>query len=394
MAQTLGQVQSYVNSVPDKRMVSDRILMIEPYNIASYLALGTDVGKFNMTNREGKVYEWLEDTFNPVTTTLNSAAMTTNTSTALTLTPANLSLLQKGDVLLVGSEQLWVSAVTSGVATVTRAWGRTQAATHATAATVTVVSRARLDGAAADDSPTTPVASNYNYTQILQRTVNIARTKERLAEYGVTSWEDYEIDKYMKELMMFLNKIPFYGKRPTTGSGLLGGVGTAAAARTAGGLRTFVTDNITYATATAATGGTASALTRKHIDDTFMNIWSDGGQPDLIITGAWAQRKINDFYEGFIQTSPEYQIGGNYITKLRHPIDGSMIDILVDRACPTNELWILSRPNIAFYPFDPFFYERLAKTGDSILGEVVGEYGFMCKYDKSHGLVAEFSTSA
>ena len=60
MAQTLGQVQSYVNSVPDKRMVSDRILMIEPYNIATYLALGTDVGKFNMTNREGKIYEWLK----------------------------------------------------------------------------------------------------------------------------------------------------------------------------------------------------------------------------------------------------------------------------------------------------------------------------------------------
>ena len=59
MATKSGLVQSYINTVPDRRMVSDRILMIEPYNIASYLALGTDVGKFNMTNREGKVYEWL-----------------------------------------------------------------------------------------------------------------------------------------------------------------------------------------------------------------------------------------------------------------------------------------------------------------------------------------------
>lgn len=392
MATKSGLVQSYVNTVPDKRMVTDRILMIEPYNIATYLALGTDVGKFNMTNREGKVYEWLEDTFTPVTTTLNSAAMTTNTTTALTLTPASLTLLQPGDVLLCGTEQLWVSAVTSGVATVSRGWGGTTHATHATGATVTVIGRARIDGDDADDSPSTEVASNYNYTQILQRTVNVARTKERLAEYGVASWEDYQIDKYMKELMMFLNKLPYYGKRTATAAD--GGIGNATNARTAGGLRTFVTDNITYATATAATGGTASALTRKHIDDTLMNIWSDGGQPDLIICGAWAQRKINDFYEGFIQTSPDYQIGGNIISKLRHPIDGSMLDILVDRACPTDELWLLSREHIAFYPFDPFFYEKLAKTGDAVKGEVVGEYGFLCKYDKSHGLVAEFSTSA
>jgi hypothetical protein len=372
-------------------MVSDRILMIEPYNIATYLALGTDVGKFNMTNREGKVYEWLEDTFAPSTTTLNTAAMQTNTTTAVTLTPASLTLLQPGDILLIGTEQLWVSAVSSGVATVARGWGGTTHATHTSGDTVTVIGRARIDGDDADDSNSTEVSSNYNYTQILQKTINVARTKERLAEYGVASWEDYQIDKAMKELMMFLNKVPFYGKRAAAAAD--GGAGSATVARTAGGLRTFVTDNLIYATSTDATGGTALALTRKKVDDAFEAIWSDGGNPDLIICGSWAQRKLNDFYEGFIQTGPDYQIGGNFISKLRHPIDGSMIDILVDRACPTNELWILSRSNIAYYPFDPFFYERLAKTGDAVKGEVVGEYGLVVRYDKSHGAVLEFSTS-
>jgi hypothetical protein len=393
MATYSGQVQSYVNTAPDKRMVSDRILMIEPYNIPTYLALGTDVSKFNMTNREGKVYEWLEDTFVPVSTTLNSAAMTTSTGTTVTLTPASLTLLQPGDVLLIGSEQMWVSAVTSGVGTVTRGWGGTTQATHATGATITLVGRARIDGDEADSSPYTEVATGYNYTQILQRTIEVARSKEKLAEYGVSSWEDYMIDKEMKSLMMFLNKLPFYGKRPTTGSGLIGGAGTAAAARTAGGLRTYITNNLTYATVTDATGGTAAALVKDDIDDTLVNIWDDGGKPDLIICGAHAQRKINSFYEGFIMQSPDYNIGGNLITKLRHPITGDILDILVDRHCPTNELWLLSREHIAFYPFDPFFYERLAKVGDSVKGEIVGEYGFIVRFDKAHGAVLEFSTS-
>ena len=70
------------------------------------------------------------------------------------------------------------------------------------------------------------------------------------------------------------------------------------------------------------------------------------------------------------------------------------MDVLVDMHCPTNELWLLSREHIAYYPFDPFFYERLAKVGDASTGEIVGEYGFIVRYDKSHGLVHTFSTSA
>lgn len=375
MTTQLGQVNSYINTVPDRRMVTDRILMIEPSDIVTYLALGSDVNKFNFTNRDGKAYEWLEDTFTPTTDTITSGLSSGTTTT--TFTPATGNLYQPGDVLLVDSEQLWVSAVASGVPTVTRGYGGTTAATHANSATVTFVSRARIDGDDADNSPSTEVASNYNYTQILQRTINVARTKEKLAEYGVPSWENYQIDKYMKELMMMLNKMPFYGKRYA---------GSASAARTAGGLRTFITTNLTDAS--------SAALTRKMIDDTAQNIWTYGGNPDMIITGAFAQRKINDFYEGFVETTRDESMGGVLISKLRHPITGSYMDIKVDRFCPTNELWLLESSKISFYAFDPFFYEKLAKTGDASLGEVVGEYGFICQADKHHGLVHTFSTSA
>lgn len=60
MTTTSGMLQSYQNSVPDKTMVTDRIAMIDPYEIATYLALGTDMGKFNFVNREGKMYQWLK----------------------------------------------------------------------------------------------------------------------------------------------------------------------------------------------------------------------------------------------------------------------------------------------------------------------------------------------
>ena len=382
MASQSGLIQSYIQTVPDKRMVTDRILMIEPYDIVAYSYLGTDMGKFNFVNRDGKIYEWLEDTYNDRTDPVASGLSSSSTTTTMVVTDADL--FQVGDIWEAEGEGLLVTAKSTTTMTIVRNIYGAQA-THADATVLTRTSRARVDGATADDSPSNEIASASNVTQIFQRTIEIARTKGKIAEYGVTDWENFWIDKYMQELMMDLARAPYKLER---------GAGSATQGRTMGGFNQFITDNLTYATSTAATGGTASALTRDHIDDTLQNIFTDGGDPDLILTVAHAQRKINDFYEGFVQTERSEQLGGVLIKKLMNPISGKILDVVVDRNCDAGELWILSTPKIAYYPFDPFFYERLAKTKDtSAFGQVVGEYGMVIAYDKSHGAVLEFSST-
>src|SRR3990167_4516470 len=247
MAAQTGLIQSYINTVPDRRMVTDRILMVEPYDIVAYAYLGTDMGKFNFVNREGKIYEWLEDTYTDRTDSVTTGMASSSTTTTATITTA--ALFQPGDVWLIESEKIWVSAISGAVITMTRGYGATNPATHANSTAMTRVSRARIDGDDADDSPSTEITSNSNYTQILQRTINVARTKEKLAEYGVASWEDFFIDKAVKELMMDLARLPYRGLRYAGTSG--------ANARYAGGFNTFITNNLTYATSTGATAGTA-----------------------------------------------------------------------------------------------------------------------------------------
>src|SRR3990172_11142937 len=199
--------------------------MIEPYDIVAYAYLGTDMGKFNFTNREGKIYEWLEDTFTDRTDSVASGLASDSTTTTAVITTA--ALFQPGDVWLIESEQIWVSAVSGTTITITRAWGGSTAATHADAVAMTRLSRARIDGDDADDSPSNEISSNYNYTQIFQRTVNIAGTKEEIAEWGVADWENFWIDQYMDELMMDLARAPYRGLR-------YAGVGNTAARYTGG----------------------------------------------------------------------------------------------------------------------------------------------------------------
>lgn len=340
------------------------------------------MGKFNFTNREGKVYEWLESTYNDRTDTVNSGLASDSTTTTFSATDADL--YQVGDVWQVDSEGLLITGKSTTTMTVVRNIFGTQA-THANSSIATRVSRARVDGATADDSPRNEIASASNVTQIFQRTVEIARTKGKIAEYGVTDWTEYWIDQYMEELMMDLARAPYLQER---------NAGSASQGRLFGGFPSFITDNITYATATGSTGGTAVALTRDHIDDTLQNIFTDGGDPDLIVTTAVGQRKINDMYEGFVQTERSEQLGGVMIKKLQNPVTGKFLDVVVDRNCPAGEMHILTTDKIAYYPFDPFFYEDLAKTKDtSGFGQVVGEYGLVISYDKSHGSVKEFASS-
>jgi hypothetical protein len=387
MADNSGLVTIYDNTVPNKRMVTDRILNQNPYDIVAYQYLGTDMGKFMFVNKDVSTYEWLNDTYNDRTDVLVSGLASGTTTTTAVITTA--ALFQPGDVWRVETEDLWVSAISGTTITITRGFNGTTQATHAdTVLVMTRISRARTDGDDADDSPSTEVSSTTNVTQIFQRTVNVSRSKAKINMYGISNLEDYEIDKYMDELMMDLARLPYYGGRSA---------GTEnTVARSAGGFKTFLTtsvSNITFATSTGATAGTALALTRDHIDDTLALAHVSGGSPDLMLTVAHAQRKINSFYEGYVSTERSEQLGGVLIKKLMNPIDGKIIDVVVDRNAPSNEMWLLDTSKIAYYAFDAFFYERLAKTGDAVKGEIVGEYGFVVANPAWHGAVKEFSTS-
>ena len=87
MASQNGQMTSYQDTVPDKRMVTDEILKIEPYDIVAYKYLGTDMKKFNFANRDGKIYEWLESTYNDRTDPVASGLASSSTTTGLSMVP-------------------------------------------------------------------------------------------------------------------------------------------------------------------------------------------------------------------------------------------------------------------------------------------------------------------
>lgn len=372
-----GMQTTYVGTVPQKRVVSDRILFSDPMDIPLVSALGlSNEGKFKFANTPGKMYEWVEDAFSGLSTTLNEDTTATSDSTDTTLSVVDGTLFQPGDVIQVDSEYIWVSAVSTNDLTVTRNYGGTQA-THASTSAVYLRSRARLEGATAASSHYTEPTSGYNYSFIMQKSIEISRTDGRIKRYGIPNLVNYEIDKKMNELKIDLTRKPYYGQRKA---------GSASTPRDAGGLGTFITTNVTDCS--------SAALTQKNIEDAVQSAWGYGGNPTLLVCGGWAKRKIASFFEGSVRTERSEKMGGVTIDKIQTAM-GPVLDVLVDRWIPTNQIYLLDTEKVGFITIDDFFYEELAKTKDTeAYGQIVGEYGFVVANEKHHAKIHTFSTTA
>jgi hypothetical protein len=378
MADLSGVVYSYSNTVPQKRTLTDRILLTSPYDVTTILRLGTDnTGKFALLNWPNRTYEWLEDTYVSRSATLNDASNITNSTTTTTIAVNTVARFQVGDVLQIDDEYVWIASISSSTLTIVRGFGGTTQATHASTSTAYIRFTARLEGADSSASPSSEVTSTTNCTQIFHKEILLTRNAQDIPQYGMADPWGYLQNKNMDMLMEELNRLPFYGKRAA---------GSATTARAAGGFSTFITTNVTDLN--------SAALTRANIDTQLRNTFAQGGRPNVMFCGAYVKQKIGSFYEGYVRTERSEQVGGILIDRLLHPIMNYEIELVVDRHAVSTDLWGIDDRFAGYLTYYPFTFEPLAKTGDSDKGEIVGEYGFVVADEKKHFRIQEISLTA
>ena len=379
MATGSGQRHSYSNTLALKLSVTDRILLTDPNEIVAVNVLGlNNESKFNFVNMPGQTYSWIEDTYRDLTDTLNDGDWDTD-STAVAMTVTAGGNYEIGDVLQIDSELVNVTAISSNTLTVVRAFSGSTAATHAVSAAVNIRYRARIEGAAASDGTMTEVTSVTNYSMIFQKTIEISRTAGLMPYYGMPDPVSYQIQKGVDEQMQALNRSVFR----STGAGE---AGSATVARSMAGLQGLISTNNTAAS--------SAALTEKMIQDELQDCWTGNGTPDVLFCGAWAKRKIADFFGGYVRADRSERVGGIEISSILSPL-GNQIDVVVDRDCQTDTLYLIDTSLAGYITIDPLFTEELGKTSDTAFyGQLVGEYGFVLAQEDAHSFVSGFSTTA
>ena len=375
-----GQNITYSATVPQMRVVTDRILMTDVVDMVAIKALGlNNESKFAFANGPAgpnQAYEWLSDNHGDLVDALNTPSWT-SLSTQTNMVVDTVGLFHIGDVCLIDAEYVHITAISGSVCTVTRKWGGTQA-THADSSVVTIVGQSRLEGTNTSDSAFTEPSSTTNCVNIYHKEIDISRSAANLQRYGIGDLVNWEVDKAMLELPRLLNLMFYHGQRKA---------GSATTASMLGGYSTYVTTNSTALSSTPA-------LTQKNIEDEIQQCWDAGGNPTMLFCNTWAKRKIADFYAGSVRTERSETMGGIVIDVIQSPLNVELT-VIVDRDCPTDNLYIVDPNYTGFVTIDPFFWELLGKVGDTAaFGQVVGEYSLVVANPTWQSEITGFSTSA
>lgn len=365
-------INSYSDTTPHKREISDVVDILDPSEMPVVDQLGGldgASGKFRFTNGKSTKVEWLEDNLPPLASTMGASV----SSGGATITVADASLLQPGFVILVDSEYMWVATVntTANTATVTRNFGGTQAS-HASTDTITIVSQARLEGDDSDALGFTDISAPYNYTQIFHQEVEVTGTMQEVAQWGISDEMQYQVNKALPHLGRLINLNAYHGQRK---------VGSATTPRSAGGFTTFITDN------TAAYSATAATL-KTNTETVLRNIYEDGGMgPWLIFVSPTVMGVYGNIYHssGWLQVERQNTTVGMVTKDIITPYGSATL--VMDRHATASKAFIVDAKNAGYKTFRPFFWEPLAKDGDTDKVEVIGEFTFCVKQDKSHGLL-------
>lgn len=376
MANIASPYSTYSDTTPQKRIISDVITMISPYD-TPFLDIigGLDGGssKFKFIGK-GKMVEWLEDTLTPLSGTFSLAANET-VGNVVTLTVADGNMLQPGHILLTAnSEMLWVSAVTpsTGVIIVTRAFG-TSSASILTTAAFSVVGMARLEGDDSDSIGFTDISTNYNYTQIFHKEIKVTETERVIDNYGFSDAYQYQAAKSMPEMMRLIELSILNGYRTA---------GSATTPRAMGGYRTFITSNTL----------SGASMTQATFENAIKLIYADGGSGKYTaICSPTNMQKIKNFYDSssFLRVDRTETTVGMRIDGIITPF--GEVDLVMDRWISDSYIPILDLNNIGMVTLRPFAVEELAKTGDAMKTELVGEFTLAIKANESHALLSGVS---
>jgi len=361
MATQSGTRKTYDSTVGVKLDMEDAIHLISPFDVPFLGTYGAEGGSaLSSEDTSSKKVEWIEDELVPSSDTVNETFSDSDT----TLTVDNGGYFKANDLIRIGDELLVVSAVSGNDLTVSRGYGDSSAAAAADGDKITILGTLPVEGADPVSGVNFQRVSKYNMTQIYQDELEVTRSEEKAAKYGVSSEIAYQGGKRLKEAAIKLEQNIILGSRYED---------TGAKKRSMGGLDYFITSNVDAAT---------TSLTMTKINDQMQNSFNAGGNVSLLVVGGAQKRVINGFDADDIRFSQDENIRGAVVDFL--DTDFGRVYVMLNRWVPSDMLFGLEPQYINLVWFDRWFMEALAKTGDRQQYQLIGECSMKVKNEKAH----------
>lgn len=395
-----GQIFTFSDTGTTKRTIASLIQIIDPQDTPCVSYFGTNnQSKFRLENFPNHKVEWLEDTLRVRTATLNESTLGT-TATDPTVATNHGLRFKVGDVWQFDDteELILVTSVTAGSDTITsvvRNWAAAMGGSQGTATsgpadteTMTYMFNVREEGADSVAAPFVTPTTGFNQSQIFHWEIKVSGSEQNATtRYGIPDTYKYQLMKAMGglgsgkgskgragDLMIDLERTFFLGQRVARASGTPGAMG---------GAKYYISTN------GQALGGVD--LTQKVLEDEIQNCWTYGGKPDVIICNAYNKRLISSWYRDSVRTERSERTGGVVINAVETEFGN--LDVMLNRWCPSDEVYILQRDLLGWVTLRDWFVETLAKDGDYRKDQIIGEFSFVLQNEKAHSLITGTATS-
>jgi hypothetical protein len=364
--------------------VADIIGIVSPYETPLLDHLGDPQRSAYST-----VHEWLEDTLLPNTDTINDSVFT-DPDVDTTFVVAHADRFRVGDqVQADGSrEVMLVTGVNTGVNTLTvvRGYGSTAVQDLSDGLLLRILGNAALEG---DDRPATRFTNrsrNTNYTQIFTAGVEVSGSQLAARQIAVADELDYQKQERLRELLRDLENCVINGVAPAASP-----QGSASVRRTMKGIIPFLATNVFVSGGgdfPAGDGTSTDLLNETQINAALRGIWDQSaGRIDTIVVNGFQKRRINSF----ITASRGYDAQDTRFRDLVsvYESDFGVCRVILSRWVPADTVLLLDSSRIDVLPLvgRSFQFKKLASTGDSEVGQVLGEYTLEVRNENAHGLI-------
>lgn len=235
----------------------------------------------------------------------------------------------------------------------------------------------------------------FNYTQISDKVGRVTGTARSVTTAGRSDEMDYQMMKRAKELKRDIEKSILDNKAYVAGDD--------TTPRQCAGVPAYIVTNIdeaSDATTAAGTGadahidGTARKFTEDQLKTVLKLCFDEGGNPDVLMTGAFNRQIASTFSDGrtVTQKAEDKTLHASFDV---YESDFGELKIIPNRFMEARTALCLDMDNwgVAFLPGRNMVTFDLAKTGDTDRKQVLAEYCVHAGQEKSSGAVYDLTTS-
>ncbi|MEM8758493.1 MAG: DUF5309 family protein [Planctomycetota bacterium] len=334
---------------------------------------------------QSTVHEWIEDELLANADAINQTSFGPSPTTDTTINVDNGSRFRIGDLVQPAGtdEVMFVQGEANNTLSVVRGYGGTPAATLTNNLVLNILGNAALEGDDAPDARFTSRSRKQNYTQIMTSTVEVSGSMQASRAYGIDDEVDYQKQERMRELLRDLENCVINGVAPTANE-----VGSSTVRRSMNGIVPLLSSNdFEPGAGGLPDGGGAGGdeLTEELLNAALRRVWeASSGSVDTIVVNGSQKRKINEFASASRQYLPEDTSFRDMISV--YESDFGVCKVVLSRWAPSDTVLLLDSSRIEVMPLQgrSFHFKPLATNGDSVRGQVIGEYTLELRNEQAH----------